>query len=294
MPEDFAHLITQADYEIILDYALDYFANKDHQVIKVEDGVIIVDYPDLKNIQFGLDNLIRSIAAEEQAQWKSAIYRHFDRFKNHTSAYNYLFADFGYAQQFLKVLVKGQGFAPKTINLVRRRDFPETYTYLVLDFENQFRFINREDAAKWEIAETELFEIALANIAKEKIEIGEGNIAEQYNLFTFFSNDFSAAFLINFQQNASFADGELGAMIAIPAKGSAFVHPVNGNGLMFVLETLAPLVLKFCEEEPGGINANFYWYYNGQFELFPKNQRKKGYISIGLPKKLEQLLDEMD
>jgi uncharacterized protein (DUF3820 family) len=295
MPEDFAHLLSQVEYEGVLDHALAYFAEKGFPVVKIADGVIIVDYVELKNMQFGLDNLIRTLANEPNDRWQSLIYSHFDRFKNNTAAYNYLFADLGYAQQFLKVLVKGEGFAPKMANLVRRQDFPETYTYLVLDFENQFRFINRDDAAKWEVAEAELFEIALANVAKEEIEIGEGNIAEKYDLFTFFSSDFSAAYLINFTQNASFADGDFGAMLAIPAKGAAFVHPVNGNGLMFVLETLAPLVIKFCEEEPGGINANFYWYYQGRFELFPrKDGREKGYISIGLPKKLERLLDEID
>jgi hypothetical protein len=293
-PEDFAHLISQIDYELVLNYALAYFAERGYPVVKVADGVIVVDYDELKNMQFGLDNLVRTIVAEPPDRWKSFIFQHFDRFKNNSAAYNYLFADFDYAQQFLKVLVKGQGFAPKPADLVRRQDFPETYTYLVLDFEQQFRFINRDDAAKWEVDDADLFDIALANVAREEIEIGEGNIAEKYDLFTFFSSDFSASYLINFGHNASFAEGDFGAMVAIPAKGAAFVHPVNGNGLMFVLETLAPLVVKFCEEEPGGINANFYWYYDGRYELFPKHSRREGYITIGLPRKLEQLLDQID
>jgi hypothetical protein len=290
LPNDFRHLLTQQEYEQVLGLALDYFAERNFPVVEVTDGVIVVDYEDLKDMRFGLDNLVRTIAGEEPAEWPGLIRQHFERFQNHTLAYNYLFADLGYARQFLRVLIKGEHFGAKGIKLVRRRDFPETYTFLVIDFANQFRFVNEEDAAQWEVPTEELFQMALANVAAEKVEIGQGKIADQYPLFTFFSSDFAASYLVDFEKNVDFCLGEFGALVAIPAKGSAFVHPIEDLTAMTVLEILAPLVVKFCEEEPGGINMNFYWYWQGRFELFPRSEVNGRSFNISAPPALIGLL----
>ncbi|MCU0443384.1 MAG: hypothetical protein MUE85_00605 [Microscillaceae bacterium] len=296
IPESYANLISQADYDKILDISLEFFAQSDLQVTRVQNGLIFLAMDETdRELQAGLDNLVKTLAKTLPSEWQRVIEGHFARLtklKEQEKAYNFFFKDFEYAQQYLRVLIKDAEAMPANLasELVKKIDFPETHTLLVFDFDEQFRFLTQKDIEEWGVHPDELFEIARHHIKSENIEIEEMVWNEEYSIYAFFSGDFAASYLLDIEDNAEFCIGEYGTLLAIPAKGAAFAHPIHDGEVLKVIETINPLVLQFYDHEPGSINAHYYWYFQGMWDIFPIEPNSDGMSTIKLPKNLEKML----
>jgi len=165
-------------------------------------------------------------------------------------------------------------------------------TFLVLDFEDQFHYVKRNEVHLWETDELELFEIAKENTRKEEIEIKQYNYEDKYDVFVLFSGDFSASYTLLIEQEFDFAIGRFGTLVALPTKGTAFLYPIEKVDVLDVIVTIYPTVEQFFNEDPGNITLDFYWYFNGQYQIFEKEPNDDGTITINNPKKLTELLNK--
>ena len=170
--------------------------------------------------------------------------------------------------------------------------FPETLTFLVLDFEDQFHYVRKDRVSEWEQSTEQLFQIALGNISLEDIEVKEYEYNEQFKVFALFSGDFASAFTIELERNAPFAVSEHGTLLAIPTKGTSFLHPITHSDVIDLVATIYPTVEEFYNEDTGNINTEFYWFYGNEFQIFPKTQNEDGTITISLPNELSILLNQ--
>lgn len=293
IPFDLSALISPQNYALIIDLSLAYL-RQSWNISKVEDAIITASQEEGKDIQFGLDNLIRTCLHAEENEWNDIVVRHFSRFKENSAAYKFFFMDFEHAQKMLKTLVKPQNFGSSDLQaeMIKKVDFPDTYTFLVMDFDEQLRFLRKEDTKEWNVSEEELFEIAQENVNQEEIKQGSVILGDKFPLHTFFHSDFAVSYAIDFQQNGRLAVGPLGTLLAIPAKSAVFAHPITGTDFLGVMEMIAPLVEKFFEGQPGSITTHFYWYYQGNFEVFPYEVTKDNYAVVRLPEKLQALLGD--
>lgn len=296
LPDVFTHLISQQDYELLIRFSVQYFNENKISIRAVENGIIKATSGNDKGeeVQFGLDNLVRKVIKAEKEQWHSIINDHYSKLRqNHKSAYNYLFKDFEYASQFLKLIIKDRNFIRTDFmqKMVHRIDFPETCTMLILDFEEQFRFLMWDEITEWETPAQDLFAIALHNVAKEKVAVMNGDFKNEQQLYLFIESNFAASYLIDIETNAPHAVGNFGALVTIPTKGIGLAHPINNFGVIAVAGGIAPLVMHYFNENEGSINTYFYWYYHGRFEMFPLHTDTEGQVILHLPAKLEQLLN---
>lgn len=291
LPASYATLVNQKDYNVIVGYYKDYLEKVGQKIVKIETGEIVVDLGDQQR-HYYLDNLVRVLAQSDKIEWEKIVNEHLDKNQVIPFATEYLYKDFEYASQFLKVYLKSAETFPKLQpgDYVHRVDLPETRTFLILDFHEQFHFVKRENIVEWNKSEEELLEIGFANVSVEKIEIEEVLFKDQFNVFTLLSGDFSASFIIELEKNAGFAVGTHGSIVAIPTKGSAFIHPIENDEVLDVIAALSDVTKKFFDEDPGNITTNFYWYHDGKFELFPKEQVDKEYSMIKWPLALKERL----
>ncbi|MDX2045596.1 MAG: hypothetical protein SFU87_02370 [Chitinophagaceae bacterium] len=291
IPSDYKHLLLQEEYERMLGYVFSYFNEKGEEVIKLGDGFLTVKDDTGKEMKYGFDNLVRMVAAADKDDWEQVVYSHFNKVNFSDAPYSFYFKDYGHARQYLKVLIKDEGILKTEYgaDLVARKDFPGTCTVLVFDYDNQFRFLKKEDIKEWHKTEEELFHEALDNIAGEEVQIHSIKHDEGFEVFSFFSGDFSAAKMIDPEKNAEFSIGRFGAVIAIPTKGAAFCSPISDRNVMQILEMLAPVITGFFEKDPGSITASFFWYYKGVIREFPTRPTADGYVTVSLPKELEEL-----
>jgi len=293
VPEVFTHLISQQDYEQLINISVQYFNGKHMLIHAIENGIIKASLEKKgEEVQFGLDNLVRKVIRAEKEQWATIINDHYSKLQqDHKSAYTYLLKDIEYASRFLKVLVKDRNFirADFMDKLVHRIDFPETCTMLILDFEEQFRFLMWDEIQEWETPVKELFTIALQNIAREKVSVVNGHFNE-HPVFLFLDANFAACFVLDLETNAPNVVGNFGALVTIPTKGAAMAHPINNYGVMAVAAAIAPMVMHYYHENEGNITTNFYWYYQNRFEMFPLHSDEDGQAMLRMPEKLEKMM----
>lgn len=289
-PTSYEGIVNQQEYETILDYALEHL-KPIAEIVSVKDGTIMIkkaSKPE-EEMQCHLDNLVRRCKNEDKKDWQDIVNHHFNRMSIDPHKTKYIYKDFDFAQSMVKFVVRHESTFDKKMGFVCRVDLQGTFTFLVLDTDEAFQYIRKQDIKEWEKTEEELFEIAFENVAAEKIEINQFHWKEQFEAYAFFSGDFSASYIVDLEKNAPFAIGKYGSVVAIPTKGSAIVHPLNGaTALDFIVSFYETLTSFFTEDEVP-ISNRYYWYYKGRFQLFEERE-DKGKIVVSLPQKLEQLL----
>ncbi len=295
IPKEYIHLINQKQYDTILNLALQYFKEKGDEVLKLENGLLTTKSEGDEEVRYGFDNLIRMMCPEPQEDWESILYRHFNTVNVSNDYLVYYKKDYEAAKPFLKVLIKDIAVLDDRLGgaVVSRVDFPGTCTVLVMDYDNQFRYLRKEDIAEWEATEEEIFSVALENIGQEEVTINKVDHEGAIEMFVFLSGDFSAAQMIDLGKNAGFAIGKYGSIVAIPTKGTAFATPIDDDNVVGRLEVLADPVYKFFTEDPGNITLSIYWFYAGEIKQFvEKPSNREGYVTIGIPEELQALINE--
>lgn len=292
LPEDYSNLINEKGYEIFLNKCLLVLKDLGYNVSSFENGDIVYKKENSQEAHFYLDNLLRKYIQADENEKDKEIQLHFAQLKDQTKAYEYLYKDFDYAKQFLKVLLKADDILPNNDDFVYQNNYPSLLTFLILDFEDQFHYVKRNEFHLWETDELELFEIAKENIRKEEIEIKQYNYEDKYDVFVLLNGDFSASYTLLVEQELDFAIGQFGTLVALPTKGTAFLYPIEKDDVLDVIVTIYPTIEQFFNEDPGNITLDFYWYFNGQYQIFQKEPNDDGTITINSPKKLTELLNE--
>ena len=291
LPEQYEHLINQAQYETILDICIDVLGKQGTVQIVKNGSIKIGNWGEQKEVHISLDNLVRKCKNADSSEWNDIISLHFSKFPTNEAALNYIYKDYEFAGNLLKILIKPDGsFRNIDEQLVYRADFPSTKSYLVIDFDDKFHFVNAQNIAEWEQSIDDLFLDALDNTAKEKMEIVKLDLDQGNEAFAFFSSDYAASYMIDLQKNAPFAVGDLGAIVVIPTKGAAFAYPINNGLVMEFISSFNPLIEKIYNEDEYPITDDYYWYYQGKYEQFPTKTDNENRYFISMPDKLIRLL----
>lgn len=290
MPSEYAQLIDEAAYQQVLAMAEAYLSRKG-RVTGIQPGMISVELGEGQEVQCGLDNLIRVIAQQEEGEWFEVIGQHFDRVHAHFHA-KPLQMDWKEARPYLKTRVYPENFGRPEIRqqMVHRVDFEGTFTNLILDYEGRFHLLTKNMVARWDQSEEELFRVAQQNINQEEIQLTQGQMEDGTELYCFFSGDFSASYIVDFNHNAHFCMGKYGCLIALPTKGAVICVPINDQYVLERIRYLSPLVNEFYQKDPGHITNQFYWFDGTTFRRFRYEEDGQDKILIRLPVELEQLL----
>lgn len=294
LPEMYNGFISKEEYNIIMEICIKYHNDNELIISKIDEGEIVTNIDGDEQHRY-LDNLVRVLASNDKTIWNKLIYEHFDKLKPNPSALKYLYKDYEYASQFLRVLLKEDTFnlGDNVENYVHRIDFPKTSTFLILEFEGQFHFVRKDEIIEWDKTENDLFECALQNLPENEIEVKEYEFGEKFTVFIFFSGDYSASLMLDLRNRANYTIGKFGTLIAIPTKGTAYAHPIDTSNILELIEILDPTIEKFYNEDPGNVTTNFYWNYDDKIQIFPTEQSENG-ILISLPKDLINLINETE
>lgn len=291
LPDKYKDLITPEDYVLVLETAKRYYTEQGVKVIRIGEGELVVKVNGKTQHCF-LDNLVRMLAAYEKIHWQEEIYKHFNKLRDPRKAAKYLNNDFEYAAPMLRALIKGEKSQEDPQDaFVSRFDYPETTTFLVIEFEQQFIYVSRENSAKWNKTVDELFEIAISNTPVDEVEARLNTYCDKFPTYVFLGHNFSASLMLDLPSRLPAAFGTYGSMIVMPTKGTALAHPIERGDILELVETLTPMVVKCYNEDPGNITTNFYWRYGEHIEKFPTETSKEG-TTIRLPGGLLTLLKD--
>lgn len=291
LPERYKVFLTAKDYNQIIRIALECLQKLDCPVQRIDEGDIVVLFKE-QEAHCYLDNLVKRIAPLSSENRVKEIERHFRQLRIQPEAYDYFYKDFDHAKQYLKVLVRPVDTTPNPEEYVYRVDFPGTHTYLVFDFDHQFNYVRRDRIDEWGMPVEDLFHIALSHISRQQVQTREYLLGDRFPLFLLFNANFSASFAIELEKNLRLSAGNLGCLVAIPAKNIALVHCIEGPQVLQLMALLFPEVLRIFQDCPGGISTDFYWYRKGHFEPFPQKPIRENELTIHLPQKLALLLNQ--
>jgi hypothetical protein len=300
LPQDYKHLVSEEEYRYVITLVQQSMAALGKQILKIDEGIVSIARSEGEDLRLGLDNLLRRLRQQDREEWPAAVHDHMEKLgklDEQQSAYTYFFKDFDYSYKFLKLLVKPEGFAPADFieQLIHRQDVPGTRTFLVMDYADQFRFINRDDIGEWERTEDELFEVAQSNMSLEEVAVRPVSLTTGQPMFVFFSGDYSAGYALDFQRNANFAIGEYGAIVALPSKGMCLAVPIHSAESLAVLEQVVSVALQCYTEEQGPISPELYWWFAGQFHYLVRMDRQNPHkFILTMPQGLADLLFDTD
>jgi len=291
VPDNYKNLIGQSEYEIFVNQCLNVLKDLGVDVNSHENGDITYIGKN-EDSHYFLDNLVRKYVQVDKENQLTEIKDHFRKLQETPYANDYLFKDFDYAKQFLKVLIKPTDITPKLDDFVTRIDYPDLLTVLVLDFEDRFHYIRKDEADLWEVDYEKLFKIALDNISQETVDIRKHLFDDKFDVYVLLSGDFSASFSLLIDTHMDFAIGEYGSLIGIPTKGTVFIHPLPSIDFMDLTSTLYLEMEKFYNEDPSNISMDFYWFDKKSLKLFNKTWNDNGTITISMPDELKKLVNE--
>lgn len=170
-PRSYDGLIGIKEYGYLVDCCLHYFSKKNIRVIGIRNGAFVVEGEGDMQYHYPLDKLLYSARNTEQEKWLEIVFNHFESIKLNTKAYIYLFKDLDFSMQFLRLY---SNFDPSVseqqkqelIHVPRKR-FDD---YLVLHFEEHFRFIRKDEISEWETSIENLLQIAKENTLAEMLD----------------------------------------------------------------------------------------------------------------------------
>lgn len=299
-PEELKHLISQDDFNSILDFATVNLIEKGHKNISLEDGLLLYDTLGESeiSIQINFLNLVKSILCEERKDWQVKTAEYLDRLNQDNELEEEVLLNFEKAKVYLTVRlhpIKTYEDEPQKSHietLVFKAEIPETYSMLALDLPTRFHFLTVDEINVWSKEKSTLFEIAHKNL-RNKIE----NIqAQQHDwdgaiFYTLFDGDYSAAYCIDFANNCNNLIGENGSLISFPTRGSVFVHPISDKGQFNIgYNHIAEKTNMFFDDDPGPISRNIYWFYENKFKLFEMTYSNRE-LTYNIPKQLNEILD---
>ena len=167
-PPIFDGLISIKDYGYLVDCGLSYFSERGMKVLKIRNGAFIIEGDNRLQYHYQLDKLVVMLKNVPREEWYERVFFHFESIKFNTKAYLYLFKDIDYSMQFLRLY---SNFDPtmtaeqkKELIHVPRHNFDD---YLVLFFDEHFRFIRYDEIDEWEISVENLLQIAKENTLAE-------------------------------------------------------------------------------------------------------------------------------
>lgn len=292
IPEDFAKLITQAQYEIVVDNAVSAIA-KHATVESVINGEVHAHDIGKSNskMTFNLYSIVRKCSITPQDEWAETIHELLGEPLFNESKHSFFLKDFEYAAPLLKVVVRSKySFDEASLEkLMYREDIPHTCSFLVLDYDRRFHYMDKALAAEWGQSTERLFEIAFENLKGLKIEVDLLNL-EGAKVFVLCHKDLSTSCALKIEDILPDAVGILGSVVHIPTKGQTIIHPISSENPLTYIIRIMSLVSDLHKNEEGPLNMRSYWYYKGKFELFPVGKDKHGKGNISYPNKLKEMV----
>ncbi len=269
VPTEFKNLVTQKEYENIVDLCVEYF-NPLPKDFKIKQGTISFSNSDSTEIRHSLENLVRLIAGKTKTGTTKEIIKDF--FDSYYHPTNIDVNDFKVAKEKLCIRIYHENYLGEISqwnNFIYRDDLKELKTAVVLDLPETFQIVSKDLAKTWKLTEKEIFDIAIKNTESKEVEVIEnkfGNIV----IYAFFSDEYSASQLAFFNTIVPKAVGKFGSLITIPTKGTVIIHPINKNDLTETFKEFEEKAMPIYNEDPGKITNKYYWFYKGKFQLVEK------------------------
>jgi len=237
-------------------------------------GVVVLppDPPEREPGYWGLTNLAQNCAQIPESEWPALIREHFDRMERIGSRGEYLdslAANWEEARTLLKVRIYPADLAHLEAT-VSHEPAPGLRAVLVYDFPDSTATVYPDHTSGWKIPENDLFRIALQNVeAEEEPEATPFDLPGGAKIQVLHGPSFFAASRILSLERYVSTDSPFGALVGVPTRHSLLYYPIQGLEVVPVIQAFLPLLDRLCDEGPGSITNQLYWWRYGHLNHLP-------------------------
>jgi hypothetical protein len=274
IPEPFATVV-----ELILfqEKVKQYFLDNDATNISFNDlGYVKVD--NLKKKVYGITNIAQKCALTPEEKWDDIIKNHFDNFESipsETEDYIERAKDFANIKDDLRLQLYParylEGIDEELIHqLVYRIDIPGTLSMIVIDLPSALQSIRRSDLETWNVAEDEVFTIALAN-SLNSTEVKRGILESDgaMSLLYFDGESLLTSVQVFNEEITKGMDEENGMLVSIPTRHVVLLYPVENTSVLNAVSVMGSMTTELNLAGPGSLSPLIYWYRNKSFTVLP-------------------------
>jgi hypothetical protein len=169
----------------------------------------------------------------------------------------------------------------------------DMYAMLVFDLPDAIRNVSPEYADAWNMDEDTLFRTAIANVrAKNPMHITREDMGG-FDIWFVNNDHFFTANIIYELEDRPELLGNWGSLIALPHRHSAIIYPIEDPGVAEALRKIIPAAYSMCQDGPGSLTPNVFWYRNGVFTLLPYELRGEK-LHLVPPDNFLDMLNELE
>lgn len=221
----------------------------------------------------GLQNIAQLCARTEVSRWPELIASHFNCIFEATGDDNALEVNverFERVAPLLRVRLYPVDVLSQTVETVHRLGPDGTLEVLVLDLPTTVRTIARSEAARWGLAQAELFEIGRRNLrAKHTLHQRRVSVSPGVELRVFAGDPYYAASFALLPELWLPRAAPHGALVAIPRRDVLLTHLIRNIGVLDAVEVMLRITIHLHADGPGSLVPYLYWYHQGEFVLLP-------------------------
>ena len=272
LPE-WASFFKEKEYNAFIKVVGSYFSRKGIGY-KIEDGVVILEDDSLGFNNLGLMNIAQICNQQYISKYEAIVSDHFDLLANSHEfdiEFDKIVHDYDSIEPYIALRLQHIEYAMQVgLENTIGWDFAgDIYAMLVFDQPQSVTSIKPEQAEKWGKSFNELFETGIRNIRNNyEFDVSEEEYAGLKIWFVTAEHFFTANIVFDLKNRPELI-GTHGAIIGIPHRHAVFIYPINDTKVLQSINVLIPTVHGMCEEGPGSISDNLFWYNDGDFTVLP-------------------------
>lgn len=211
----------------------------------------------------GLQSIAQVCHARPRRAWAEAIAHHFDvalESRDGETA-DALAGDWSRAKEVVKLRLYEEDDVPG-VPIVSWRVAERLVAVLSFDLPDTVISVRRDDRARWDVADRDLFDVALANVKRAgRLQGGDVDIGGGTRLHVLEGpHEFFAAthalLLGDYLREAT----PNGAVVAIPNRHVVLYHPLVDQRAVRAIHRMIASAGRMYTEGPGSISADLYWW----------------------------------
>ena len=240
--------------------ALRYFEVRG-ETARVDDGVISV----LPDTHHGLENIAKTCAGSDEADWRGLIAAHFDTLRRSGSSDPQI-GSYESVRDRLVVRLWDQNVeAIRTIGPVSRDDVPGLKTLLSIDYPETVATVGRSKLEHWGVSDEELFAVAIENtlrLASRELEVQR----QETTGLELIQGD--SLYVSSFMLALDTLPGErsgYGEIVSVPSASALLRMPLTAAAIGHIHE-LVGITWGLYADSRGSTSRRVWWYFDGKFE----------------------------
>lgn len=270
---EWASFFDSKEYALFIEEVENFFKNLNIQ-FELGDGEMFASENEFGFNHLGLQNLAQVCKQDELKYYKEIINEHFNTLIR-ASQFDKEFAKIADNFEEVKKYIGVRLYHHEYVNYIGKentigKDFAgDIYETLIFDFPNSVTNVKPEQATCWKKTMEELFEVGIENIKHNyPMTITKENFGE-FSVWFAEGKHFFVPNIVFDLENRKELIGNKGSLVGLPHRHSAIIYPIENLEVIKAINGLIPAIYGMCQEGPGSLSNNLFWYKDKTFTELP-------------------------